>query len=108
MFTSIPETSQSVSATRENILPNQNSISGPFIYLGMAVFSFQNYLTIGEGNTDLPTLTLGFALRFFLLFLFTVALLLMLIANIMRIGLLWIFIIGSPFLILIKVFNKKV
>ena len=108
MFKSIPETNQSTTATRESILPNQNSVSGPFIYLGMAVFSFQNYLTIGEGNTDLPTLTLGFALRFFLLFLFTVALLLMLIANIMRIGLLWIFIIGSPFLILIKVFNKKV
>ena len=108
MFTSIPETYPSATATRESILPNQNSVSGPFIYLGMAVFSFQNYLTIGQGNTDLPTLTLGFALRFFLLFLFTVALLLMLIANIMRIGLLWIFIIGSPFLILIKVFNKKV
>ncbi len=108
MFTSIPETSQSVSATRENILPNQNSISGPFIYLGMAVFSFQNYLTIGQGSTALPNLTLGFALRFFMLFLFTVALLLMLIANIMRIWLLWIFIIWSPFLILIKVFNKKV
>ena len=85
MFTSMPETSQSVSATRENILPNQNSISGPFIYLGMAVFSFQNYLTIGQGSTALPNLTLGFALRFFMLFLFTVALLLMLIANIMRI-----------------------
>ncbi len=108
MFTSIPETNQSTTATRESILPNQNSISGPFIYLGMAVFSFQNYLTIGQGSTALPNLTLGFALRFFMLFLFTVALLLMLIANIMRIWLLWIFIIWSPFLILIKVFNKKV
>ena len=48
MFTNEPEPNQSLSASRKNILPNQNSVSGPFIYLGMAVFSFQNYLTTGE------------------------------------------------------------
>ncbi|MCX6823641.1 MAG: hypothetical protein NT085_00740 [candidate division SR1 bacterium] len=107
MFKTIPETSPLLSPTLENILPNQSSVSGPFIYLGMAVFGFQNYLTLGDTSKEVVPLTLAFALRLFFLLLFTVGLLLMLIANIMRVGLLRIFIIGSPFLILIKVFNKK-
>lgn len=104
--TTQPQTSVLGDATRDKILPNQNSVSGPFIYLGMAVFSFQNYLTI-QNATSATNLTLGFVLRFFLLFFFTVGLLLLLIANIMRVGLMWVFIIWSPFLILIQVFNKK-
>ncbi len=95
---------QDIEDIRENILPSYNSVSGPFIYLGMWVFNFQNYLTT-ENTTWAVPLTLGFALRLFLLFLFTVALLLLLIANIMRIWLLWIFIIWSPFLILSQVFD---
>ena len=94
-------------ATRENILPNQNSVSWPFIYLGMSVFKFQKYLSTST-TTDFTNLTLGFILRFFLLFFFTVGLLLLLIANIMRVWLLRIFIIWWPFLILIQVFDKKI
>jgi len=82
--TLIPEPNIPTTAPRESILPDQNSVSGPFIYLGMGVFSFQNYLTT-ENTTELSNLTLGFALRFFLLFLFTIGLLLLLIANLMRV-----------------------
>ena len=93
-------------ATREKILPNQNSVSWPFIYLGMSVFSFQKYLT-SDITTNAENITLGFALQFFLLFFFTVGLLLLLVANILRVGLLWMFIIWAPFLILLQVFDKK-
>ncbi|MEI7919033.1 MAG: hypothetical protein WCH65_02190 [bacterium] len=58
----------------------------------MGVFHFQNYLGT-EQTTDAPTLTLSFALRAFWLLFFTVGLLLLFIANIIRIGLLRIFII---------------
>jgi hypothetical protein len=91
---------------RQNILPSYNSVSGPFVYLGMWVFHFQDYLGT-ESTSDVPTLTLWFILRFFLLFFFTIWLLLLFIANIMRIGLLRIFIIGAPFLILIQLFKLK-
>ncbi len=91
---------------RQNILPSYNSVSGPFVYLGMWVFHFQDYLGT-ESTSDVQTLTLWFILRFFLLFFFTIWLLLLFIANIMRIGLLWIFIIGAPFLILIQLFKLK-
>jgi len=90
---------------RQNILPSYNSVSWPFIYLGMGVFHFQNYLSV-DNNTGIK-LTFWFALRFLLLFFFTVWLLFLFLANIMRVGLLWIFIIGSPFLILMKVFDSK-
>lgn len=101
-----PNTVGTDQSTRDKLLPNGNSVSWPFIYLGMWVFSFQNYLSL-ENSTTATTLTLGFVLRFFLIAFFTVGLLLLVIANIMRIGILRIFIIGSPFLILMQVFNKK-
>jgi len=107
MFTTKDETSSLLSPTLASILPNQSSVSWPFIYLGMSVFGFQNYLNLWDASKDLVPLTLGFALRLFFLLLFTVGLALMLIANIMRVWLLWIFIIWSPFLILVKVFDKK-
>jgi hypothetical protein len=72
----------------------------------MGVFSFQNSLNI-ENDKGAVALTLSFALRFVLLFFFTIGLLLLVIANIMRIGLLRVFIIGAPFLILIQIFKPK-
>ena len=90
----------------DKFLPTANSVSGPFIYLWSAVFSFQSYLNLGD-TKDPSQLTLWFALRLFFLFFFTMGLLLLLIANVIRIGLLRIFIIGSPFLILFQVFDKK-
>lgn len=102
-----PDTNpQSSEDLRQNILPSYNSVSWPFIYLGMWVFHFQNYLST-ESATGVEALTLWFALRFFFLLFFTIGLLLLFVANIMRIGLLRIFIIGAPFLILMQVFKMK-
>jgi len=94
----------------ENVLPNQDSISGPFIYLGMAIFKFQNFLKPTSSlvsSTGAVELTLTFAIRFLLLFFFTVGLLLLFVANIMRVGLLWLFIIWSPFLVLAIIFKPS-
>ena len=100
------DTASSSDSLRKNIMPSYNSVSWPFIFLGMGVFHFQNYLGT-EQTTDAPTLTLSFALRAFWLLFFTVGLLLLFIANIIRIGLLRIFIIWSPFLILLQLFKPK-
>lgn len=91
---------------RSNILPSYNSISGPFIFLGMGVFKFQQWIGT-EWITDMPSLTLSFMLRFVVLAMFTFGLLLLFIANIMRVWLLWIFIVGAPLLVLIQVFSLK-
>jgi len=99
-------TSVSAEELWDNILPNYNSISWPFVYLGMGVFQFQNYLDWVNTN-EITTLTLTFILRFFLLFFFTVWLLLLVIANIMRIWLMRVFIIWAPFLVLVQLFKLK-
>lgn len=69
---------------RDAILPNYNSVSGPFVFLGMGTFQFQNYLGM-EVPTDSANLTFSFAIRFFFLFFFTIGLLLLFVANIMRV-----------------------
>ena len=91
---------------RQNILPTYKSVSWPFIFLWMGVFKFQNYPMV-DTTSETQKITLEFLLRFVLLFFFTVWLLLLLIANVMRIWLLWIFIIASPFLILMQIFKIK-
>lgn len=106
----IPDTapdSSSPPSDRSNILPNYNSISGPFIFLGMGVFQFQEWIGLWDTTNDASSLTVSFMLRFVILAMFTLWLLLLFIANIMRVGLLWVFIIGSPFLILIQSFSLK-
>lgn len=87
-------------------MPSYNSVSGPFIFLGMGIFKFQQYLGT-QTTTEVVPLTLEFAMRFLMLFLFSIGLILLLVANIMRVGLLRVFIVGSPILILISVFKKK-
>lgn len=93
---------QSSEDIRQSILPNNNSVSWPFLFLGMAIFHFQDYL---GASSDPHALTIGFLLRFFWIFLFSIWLFLLFIANLMRIGLLRLFIIGSPFFILMQVFK---
>lgn len=56
---------------RKNILPSYNSISGPFIFLGMGIFQFQQWIDTNS-STDAVHITLQFTLRFFLLFFFTI------------------------------------
>ncbi|MFA7298443.1 MAG: hypothetical protein WC010_02240 [Candidatus Absconditabacterales bacterium] len=92
---------------RDNMMPTYKSVSGPFIFLGMGIFKFQNYSSI-DMSKKAATVTLEFLLRFILLFFFTIGLILLVIANVIRIGLLWIFIVGSPFLVIIKLFEIKI
>ena len=109
-ITTITDTTNTSSSEdiRKNVMPTYNSVSGPFIFLGMWVFKYQNYRWFNNTtNTTLPTLTLSFALQFFMIFFFTIGLLLLVVANIMRIWLLRIFIIWAPLLILMQVFNPK-
>ncbi len=103
----VSESSDSQEDLWKSFLPTSNSISGPFVYMGMGIFNFQDIMTIGT-DKNAVTMSLTFALRFIFIFFFTIALLLLFIANIMRIGLLRVFIIGSPFLILILLFKIKV
>ena len=89
----------------DQILPNYNSVSGPFLFLGASVFHFQNY--IDSTGTDVQTMSISFLLRFVLIFFFTLGLLLLFLANIIRVVFLWLLIIWSPFMILMRLFQKE-
>ncbi len=95
--------SQTTQELNNLIMPTYNSISGPFIYLGMGVFGFQHYLE--KNNDSWDALTLSFALRLFFILFFTIGLLFLFVANIMRVWLLWVFIIGAPFFVLAVIFK---
>jgi hypothetical protein len=63
-------------------------------------------MTVDSQNTVEATV-INFLLKTVVLLMYTVALLLLLIANIVRVAFLRIFIIASPFIVLFKVFNKE-
>ncbi|EKD25336.1 MAG: hypothetical protein ACD_80C00084G0022 [uncultured bacterium (gcode 4)] len=92
-------------SNRESILPTYNSVSWPLIYLWFSVFKFQNYMNT-EWGASAEALTISFLLRFVLIFLYTIGLALLLIANIIRVAFLRIFVIASPLLVLSQVFFK--
>lgn len=88
----------------DSLMPNSYSMWWPLIFFWSSVFRFYEYLWQDDKQTA-ESLTIGFSLKFIVLLMYTIALLLLLIANIVRVALLWIFIIISPFIILFKVFQ---
>lgn len=99
-----PNASTNTDDMLASIMPDSNSLWWPLIFLGMSTFRFYQYLSVDGNNTE--ALALGFSLKSVVLIMFTVWLLLLLIANIIRVAFLWIFIITSPFLVLFKVFSE--
>ena len=106
IITSLPnETNVAPLSTDDSlqaILPNGSSVSGPFIFLGMSVFRFQDY--IDTGNSTVEAITIGFMLKAIIIIFYTLGLALLLISNLIRVVFLRVFIILSPILILVKVF----
>lgn len=88
----------------ESLMPTANSLWGPLIFLWSSVFRFYDYLWQTQSQTT-ETLVVNFSLKTIVLLMYTLALLLLLIANIVRVAFLRIFVIASPFIVLFKVFN---
>jgi hypothetical protein len=91
----------------DSILPNSNSISGPLIYMGMSVFGFYDYLTMGDHSANIKDLTINFSLKAIVLVFYTLGLFLLFVANLIRVAFLWLFIIASPIIVLFSVFKSS-
>lgn len=90
-----------------SILPNSNSVSGPLIYMGMSVFGFYKYLDVGtDTSTTIKDLTINFSLKTIVLVFYTIGLLLLFVANLIRVVFLWFFIIAAPFIVLLSIFKS--
>lgn len=87
-----------------SLMPSANSLGWPLIFLGSSVFRFYEYMGQNSSQTT-KTLAIDFSLKTVVLAIYTIALLLLLIANIVRVAFLRIFIITSPFIVLFQVFK---
>ena len=93
---------------RENIMPKYNSVSGPLIYMGMSSLRLQDFMNfVAEWDKTIKKVSINFALKFMITLFFTITLLLLCIANVIRIVFLWLVVIASPLLILALAFWKK-
>lgn len=85
----------------QSILPKTNSVSGPLIFMWASIFRFNEYSSIsGIEKPTWKTLTPSISLKLLVIFFFTIALLFLVVANIIRIWFLWMFIVLSPIIVL--------
>lgn len=85
------------------ILPSYNNISWPLIFMWTSIFWFQNYTKANYKTTSARKLFLEFGINLFIILIYSIWLLFLIFINFIRIFYLWIFIIFSPFIILLAV-----
>ncbi|MCF7834992.1 hypothetical protein K9M48_02960 [Candidatus Gracilibacteria bacterium] len=109
-FFSIQEKPLDKGITQDNyldmILPSYNNISGPLIFMGASIFSFQDYSLSNPKTTSARKLFLEFGINLFIILVYSIGLLFLVFINFIRIFYLRIFIIFSPFIILLGIAQK--
>lgn len=92
----------------QSILPDTNSVSGPLIFIWASIFRFNEINSIaGMDKIDWGKITLSVTMKLLVIVFYTIALLFLVIANIIRIWFLWMFIVLSPIIVLFFSFLKK-
>ncbi|NOZ44152.1 MAG: hypothetical protein GXP45_03290 [bacterium] len=89
------------------ILPNQNTISGPLLFMGISLFKFQNFSSmeaIKGGNWEKLFFTSG--IQILVIVIYSLAMFSLFIINLIRVGFLWVAIIFAPFLVLVSVLKS--
>lgn len=90
------------------ILPTENSVSGPLMYLWIGVLKIQDYLnTTNIPNGDVMYILFVIGTRIGITILFIIALIVLVIINIFRIVAIWFFVAFAPLLILLQVADKE-
>ncbi|HMY80362.1 MAG TPA: hypothetical protein PK048_00775 [Candidatus Absconditabacterales bacterium] len=88
----------------DKLIPTQDSMAGPLVYFGIAVFKFFDYTDVNTlgvgGETNLKSISIGFFVKIFLMMMFLAPLIGLLIINIARIMLIWIWMITGPLIAL--------
>lgn len=86
----------------EKIMPKNDSVWWVLVYIWATTLNIQKVLDNPKGETKLVKQKITWSLlQFLMIWLFSITLILLIIANIIRIALLWIFIPLSPIIILI-------
>ncbi len=93
----------------DSIVPSAQNMAWPLIYMWLTVFHFQDYLsrTVSSAwETSTSDLLVTFIIKFWMLFFYTVALIMLLVFNIMRVFYLRWLIIFAPILIILMISSK--
>lgn len=92
----------------QSILPSVDSVGGPLIFIWASIFRFNEYASSEWiDKATRKTISLSLALKLLVIFFYTVALMFLVVANIIRIWFLWIFIVLSPIIVLYIIFEKN-
>lgn len=93
------------------IMPNYKTVSGPLLYLGFSVLDFSNFPEADKFNSstnvDFWWLLVYLGINGMVIILFTVAMFLLFVINLVRVGMLRLLIPLSPFIIIITLFKKQ-
>lgn len=88
------------------IVPRHDSVAGPLVYIWLSVFHVQDYLTTTAQAPTINNITdvlATFGIKFAILVLFTFAMVILLVINVIRVVYLWLFIAFSPLIIVFAV-----
>jgi len=107
-------TSNSSSNTNNNskfidsILPNEETISWPLLFLWASIFEFFDYSNVWSKNCTDKTFAcfISAVLDFITIWVYALMLMILFIINFVRVFYMWVFISFSPFIILLTVLQK--
>ncbi|MDD3262850.1 MAG: hypothetical protein PHR61_03305 [Candidatus Absconditabacteria bacterium] len=92
----------------EKIMPKDDSISGPLVYIGATTLKIQDAINKKvEGDPTAKKVLTTSLLQFLMIGLYCITLILLIIANVIRVALLWMIIPLSPIIILMIVMGKS-
>lgn len=105
----LSDTNNSCSLSTDEFMPTYDSVSWPLMYIGFSALKVQQYMDAESLSSTQKwwALIINFLLKFVILWFFTFVLLLLCIANLIRILCLWLLVLGAPIFILVGIFDWK-
>jgi len=87
-------------------MPSYSSLGGPLVFIGASILRLQDFSTL-ELPQNTKSIVISVVIKFAILVLFSVALIVLIVVNLMRIGFLWMVIALSPLLVIAKFLGQE-
>lgn len=92
----------------DTILPNDNSISWPLMYIGVGVLRIQDYMYNSNNSNTITDNLFIVLVRLAIILMYVFILVLLIVINIIRVVAVWFFVAFAPLLIVLKLAGKDV
>ncbi len=97
----------SIDEILDKILPDENSVSGPLLYLGIGVIQVQNFLHNTNDPNAISDNLFVISVRVAIIFAFFFSLVLLTVVNIFRLVSIWLVVAFGPILIILYLSDEK-